>query len=228
MRILLLSMPDSFEHTPTLAVRMPNGALASLAGNVDPHHRRRDRRSRPGAVVGAPTPSSGWCATSQPDVVGLSVMTFQRATARRIIALIRSLRPTVRIVVGGYDPSLAPEAWTHPDARRRLHRPRRRRPDVPRAAARARRARRRCRRSPGSGSATADAFRRNPPRPIDADRGRRRSGRRTARRACCPATRCSAARSTSSRRRAAARSTAASARSSRCAAATSTASRSRA
>ena len=31
MQVLLLSMPDSFEHTPTLAVRMPNGGLASLA-----------------------------------------------------------------------------------------------------------------------------------------------------------------------------------------------------
>ncbi len=39
VKILLLSMPDSFEHTPTLTIRMPNGALASLAGNVDPHHR---------------------------------------------------------------------------------------------------------------------------------------------------------------------------------------------
>jgi anaerobic magnesium-protoporphyrin IX monomethyl ester cyclase len=38
MRILLLSMPDSFEHTPALAIRMPNGALTSLAGNVDAHH----------------------------------------------------------------------------------------------------------------------------------------------------------------------------------------------
>ena len=39
MNILLLSMPDSFEHMPTVAIRMPNGALTSLAGNVDPHHR---------------------------------------------------------------------------------------------------------------------------------------------------------------------------------------------
>jgi hypothetical protein len=39
MNILLLSMPDSFEHTPTVSIRMPNGALISLAGNVDPHHR---------------------------------------------------------------------------------------------------------------------------------------------------------------------------------------------
>ncbi len=39
MNILLLSMPDSFEHMPSLVVRMPNGALTSLAGNIDPHHR---------------------------------------------------------------------------------------------------------------------------------------------------------------------------------------------
>jgi len=39
MNLLLLSMPDSFEHMPAIAVRMPNGALSSLAGNVDSHHR---------------------------------------------------------------------------------------------------------------------------------------------------------------------------------------------
>ena len=38
MNILLLSMPDSSEHTPTVSMRMPNGALSSLAGNIDPHH----------------------------------------------------------------------------------------------------------------------------------------------------------------------------------------------
>jgi radical SAM superfamily enzyme YgiQ (UPF0313 family) len=42
-------------------------------------------------------------------------MTFQRSTARRVISFIRSLRPATRVVVGGYDPSLAPDAWTHPD-----------------------------------------------------------------------------------------------------------------
>ena len=39
-------------------------------------------------------------------------MTFQRRTARKIIDLVRQRRPEARIVVGGYDPSLAPEAWT--------------------------------------------------------------------------------------------------------------------
>src|SRR4029079_2121262 len=46
-----------------------------------------------------------------PDVVGLSVMTFQRATALQIARLVRALRPEVRIAAGGYDPSLAPDAY---------------------------------------------------------------------------------------------------------------------
>ena len=38
MNVLLLSMPDSFEHMPEVVIRMPNGALSSLAGNIDPQH----------------------------------------------------------------------------------------------------------------------------------------------------------------------------------------------
>ena len=113
VKILLLSMPDSFEHTPTLTIRMPNGALASLAGNVDPHHQV--------AIADLILVQSSVRSTVErlvrelhPDVVGLSVMTFQRSTARRIIGLIRTLHPDVRIVVGGYDPSLAPDEWIDP------------------------------------------------------------------------------------------------------------------
>lgn len=51
----------------------------------------------------------------QPDVVGLSIMTFQRPTAHKIIALVRSVSPRARIVVGGYDPSLAPKAYEGPN-----------------------------------------------------------------------------------------------------------------
>jgi anaerobic magnesium-protoporphyrin IX monomethyl ester cyclase len=110
MNVLLLSMPDSFEHMPPIAIRMPNGALASLAGNVDPHHRVSIAdlilaQSSAGETL------KGLVDALRPDVVGLSVMTFQRATAFRIARLIRSLSPNTRIVVGGYDPSLAPEAY---------------------------------------------------------------------------------------------------------------------
>ncbi len=110
MNVLLLSMPDSFEHMPTIAVRMPNGALCSLAGNIDPHHEvavadlilvQHKVRETVEQLV----------RENQPDVIGLSIMTFQRKTALRIIKLVRSLRPGIRIVVGGYDPSLAPEAY---------------------------------------------------------------------------------------------------------------------
>src|SRR6185503_18389304 len=115
MHILLLSMPDSFEHMPPVGIRMPNGALTSLAGNVDPHHQVavadlilvQDRvRETVTRLVDR----------LKPEVVGLSVMTFQRATAKKVIALLRSLRPQARIVVGGYDPSLAPEEYEAPSS----------------------------------------------------------------------------------------------------------------
>lgn len=110
MNVLLLSMPDSFEHMPPAVVRMPNGALTSLAGNVDAHHRvavadlilvQQKVRETVTRLM----------RELNPEVVGLSIMTFQRRTAGRIIELVRSLRPDVKIVVGGYDPSLAPEAY---------------------------------------------------------------------------------------------------------------------
>ena len=113
MRILLLSMPDSFEHTPTIAMRMPNGALASLAGNVDAHH----RVFAADLVLAASHVKEvvrDLLSRYQPDVVGLSVMTFQRPTALKLAAYVRRLRPSVRLVVGGYDASLAPHAYADP------------------------------------------------------------------------------------------------------------------
>ena len=113
MNILLFSMPDSFEHTATVTMRMPNGALASLAGNVDGHHRvaiadlilvPRQVRETVERLM----------REFDPDVVGLSVMTFQRGTARKIVSLVRALKPTVTIVVGGYDPSLASDVYEDP------------------------------------------------------------------------------------------------------------------
>ena len=110
MNILLLSMPDSFEHMPTVAIRMPNGGLSSIAGNVDPHHRVAiaDLVLVQGKVREVVTRLMG---ELRPDLVGLSVMTFQRRTATRLIELLRALKPDVKIVAGGYDPSLAPEAY---------------------------------------------------------------------------------------------------------------------
>ncbi len=113
MRVLLLSMPDSFEHTPSLTFRMPNGALASLAGNAGPRHRvavadlilvQREVRRTIERLM----------RDIDPELVGLSVMTFQRHTALGIARLVRAIKPGVRIVAGGYDPSLAPDAYEDP------------------------------------------------------------------------------------------------------------------
>lgn len=110
MNVLLLSMPDSFEHMPSLAIRMPNGGLTSIAGNVDPHHRVAVAdlvlvQQRVRETV------TRLLSELNPAVVGLSIMTFQRRTASRIIDLVRALKPATKIVVGGYDPSLAAEAY---------------------------------------------------------------------------------------------------------------------
>src|SRR5579871_5361504 len=114
MNVLLLSMPDSFEHMPPAAIRMPNGALTSLAGNVDLHHHVEVAdlilvQRRVHETV------SRLVRELDPDVVGLSIMTFQRRTAARLIALLRRLRPGVKILAGGYDPSLAVEAYKEMD-----------------------------------------------------------------------------------------------------------------
>lgn len=113
MNVLLLSMPDSFEHMPVLAVRMPNGALSSLAGNLDSHHQVSVAdlilvQDRAGETV------ERLVRELEPDLVGLSVMTFQRRTALKIVELVKRIRPEARIVMGGYDPSLARDAYTDP------------------------------------------------------------------------------------------------------------------
>ena len=113
MRILLLSMPDSFEHTPSLTMRMPNGALASLAGNVAPGHQVAvaDLILAQHDVAGT---VERLIRQHDPDLVGFSVMTFQRRTALRLAHLVRAIAPRAAIVFGGYDPSLAPEAYDSP------------------------------------------------------------------------------------------------------------------
>jgi anaerobic magnesium-protoporphyrin IX monomethyl ester cyclase len=110
MNVLLLSMPDSFEHMPAVAIRMPNGALASLAGNVDRHHRVAIADLILVQASVRPT-IERLVREIQPDLVGLSVMTFQRGTALEIARFLRALSPRTQIVVGGYDPSLAPDAY---------------------------------------------------------------------------------------------------------------------
>ena len=100
-------MPDSFEHTSVVTMRMPNGALGSLAGNLDLTTTCPigDLDPRPRAHSGHRW--SGWSARSSRDVVGLLDHDVSARTAQRIAALVRPAAS------GGHDRRrrLRPEPW---------------------------------------------------------------------------------------------------------------------
>jgi anaerobic magnesium-protoporphyrin IX monomethyl ester cyclase len=106
MRIVLFSMPDV---APVImhesAFHMPNLGIASLGANVDGKHevyvidlvrkRRQLRRYLTRMLL-----------KIRPDLVGLSAMTWQYATCVKLVKLIKTLVPRVKVVLGGYHASL--------------------------------------------------------------------------------------------------------------------------
>ncbi len=104
MNILLMSMPDCAPHFNAKRWKPPNLAISSIAGNIEGHNvsiadliLRRDRVAETVREL---------IATYRPDVVGLTAMSFQFATARRIASLIKSLNKNIQIVLGGYHATL--------------------------------------------------------------------------------------------------------------------------
>lgn len=104
MNILLMSMPDCAPHFNAKRWKAPNLAISSIAGNIEGHNvyiadliLRRDRIVETVKEL---------VATYRPDVVGLTAMSFQFATARRIASLIKSLNKDIRTVLGGYHATL--------------------------------------------------------------------------------------------------------------------------
>jgi radical SAM superfamily enzyme YgiQ (UPF0313 family) len=98
-------MPDTVPQFSAKTWRAPNLAISSIAGNIPPHHevvladlvlKRKTLLSSIKKVI----------EDYQPDVVGLSAMTFQFDTARRIAALIKSMHREVKIAIGGYHATL--------------------------------------------------------------------------------------------------------------------------
>src|SRR5437867_9906003 len=106
MKILLVAMPDSascFDHI----MELPNLALCSLAGNLDNRHRVRildlvKHRRRAAQAV------ERQMREFDPDLVGISAMSFQIGSARKTAALCRAMKRDVITVLGGYH---APIMW---------------------------------------------------------------------------------------------------------------------
>jgi len=104
MKILLVAMPDSascFDHI----MELPNLALCSLAGNLDGRHGVRildlvkHRRHAAQAL-------ERQMREFDPDLVGISAMSFQMGSARKTAALCRAMKPSVVTVLGGYHATL--------------------------------------------------------------------------------------------------------------------------
>ena len=106
MKILLMSMPDV---APVImhesAFHMPNLGIASIGANIDAGHevyvvdliRKRWRlRKHLERMLDA----------IQPDLVGLSSMTWQYGTCVKIMRLVKRLLPRSKVVVGGYHATL--------------------------------------------------------------------------------------------------------------------------
>jgi radical SAM superfamily enzyme YgiQ (UPF0313 family) len=103
MRIVLFAMPDTSDVLET-ACRLPNLALTSLAGSLKTHNVHvLDLVLKKPAVKKAINDTIKTC---NPQVIGLSAMTFQFDTLLRIAAYIKANNPAIKIVIGGYHATL--------------------------------------------------------------------------------------------------------------------------
>ncbi|MBI5243220.1 MAG: B12-binding domain-containing radical SAM protein [Elusimicrobia bacterium] len=116
MKILLFSMPDGTHPLYPRFCRPPNLGLASLAGNL---RGEADvfvadlilrRENVPAAIQEA-------LDQVQPDMVGLSCMTFQYFTARKVAGVVRRWNPEAPIVLGGYHATIMHEEIAVEDRR---------------------------------------------------------------------------------------------------------------
>ncbi len=106
MKIVLISMPDV---APVImhpaAFHMPNLGIASLGANIDAGHEVRlidlirKRRDVAGYL-------RRQLLKIQPQLVGLSSMTWQFGTCLKLIRLIKQWLPEAKIVIGGYHATL--------------------------------------------------------------------------------------------------------------------------
>lgn len=97
-------MPDCAPHFNARRWKPPNLAISSIAGNIEGHNVYvADLILRRNTIVET---IRELIAQYHPDVVGLSAMSMQFATARKIASLIKGLDKNVKTVLGGYHATL--------------------------------------------------------------------------------------------------------------------------
>ncbi len=100
MKVLLLSMPDSAPHFNANRWKPPSLALTSIAGNLEGHDvyiadlilRRQTIKASVLELLDQ----------YKPDIVGISAMSFQFASAGKTAEIIKAAAPDIKTVLGGY------------------------------------------------------------------------------------------------------------------------------
>ncbi len=114
MRVLLIAMPDTISALDSV-VRVPNLGLCSIAGNL------HDCEVKVLDLAFHNKDISQFLRRTiddlHPDVIGLSAMSFQYASACRVARICREKAPMVKTVLGGYHATLMyEEIAAGPDA----------------------------------------------------------------------------------------------------------------
>jgi len=108
LRVLLVASPRT-DLGFGRAMRLPNLGLNSIAANIDPQ--LCDIKVLDLVVAGA-NPRVYLRKTIeqwQPDIVGLSSMTFQYFETLELAGIVKSVRPGILTVLGGYHATVAPD-----------------------------------------------------------------------------------------------------------------------
>ena len=103
MRVLLVGMPDTVSALDAI-LKVPNLGLCSIAGNLTNCEVRIIDLAFFGR--GLTRVLQKVVADFEPDLVGLSAMSYQYASARRAAQVCRSARSEMKIALGGYHASL--------------------------------------------------------------------------------------------------------------------------
>lgn len=104
MKILMVAMPDNASCFDQV-MKMPNLGLCSLAGSLpqDVDVKIIDlnlKNQHVGATV------AKLVKDFEPDLVGLSSMSFQYSTARRLARVVKQVQPKTKVALGGYHATL--------------------------------------------------------------------------------------------------------------------------
>ncbi len=115
MNILLLSMPDYFPFILQWGMKVPCLGVSSPATNLSDGHNAYagDLCTRRDDIAGAIRDA---IEKYNPQLVGLSSMTFQYSTAKKVALYIKGLNKDIKLALGGYHATLmSPEVKTEED-----------------------------------------------------------------------------------------------------------------